>query len=104
MHVILFRTDCDDKPICPSLWKTDRDTTVVQGWVTASDRSVVEVPEALLAGLELPSEPTGRGTLLVRGVEVTDLEALRLMDIPEGEAAVEVLNVKGGWLCSTSTN
>lgn len=90
MRVELIRGDCDDKPICPSLWRTDRGTTAVQGWDT--DRpDTVEVPGKLLEGVPgITGETTGRGTVLVRGERVTDTEALAMMDIPDGESAVEL--------------
>jgi hypothetical protein len=90
MRVELIRGDCDDKPICPSLWRSDRDTTITQGWQT--DRAdTVEVPAALLAGVKgITGQVTERGTVLVRGVPVVDAEALAMMDIPAGEAAVEL--------------
>ena len=90
MRVELIRKDCDDKPICPSLWRTGRGTTAVQGWNT--DRpDTVEVPAALVNGIPgITGETTDRGTVLVRGERVTDAEALAMMDIPSGESAVEV--------------
>lgn len=51
-----------------------------------------------LIGKDPESNPTGsptvyrtdRGTWVVQGWAVTDLEALTQMDIPRGEAAVEI--------------
>jgi hypothetical protein len=90
MRVELVRSACDDKPICPSLWRSDRDTAITQGWQTDRE-DTVEVPAELLAGVEgITGEATERGTVLVRGVPVVDAEALAMMDIPAGEAAVEL--------------
>jgi hypothetical protein len=90
MRVELIHSHCDDKPICPSLWRTDRDTTIAQGWDT--DRNdTVEVPAGLLANTPgIGGEVTERGTLLVRGTRVVDPEALAMMEIPAGESAVEI--------------
>lgn len=90
MRVEMVRGTCDDKAICPTLWRTDRSSVAVQGWNT--DRpGEVEVPAELLDGMDgLAGETTDRGTVLVRGVPVTDVEALAMMEIPDGESAVEV--------------
>ena len=89
MRVTLVRGDCDDKPICPAIWRTDRDTGLVQGWAT--DRpDTVEVPIGLLEGTTITGIVTDHGTVLVRGEPVTDAEALAMMDIPERESAVEL--------------
>jgi hypothetical protein len=97
MRVELIREDCDDKPICPSLWRTDRGTTAVQGWDT-DHPDTVEVPAKLLEGVQaITGEVTERGTILVRGTRVTDAEALAMMGIPDGESAVELpIAVCGG--------
>jgi hypothetical protein len=53
----------------------------------------VEVPFALLAGLTLSGQTlyaTERGTVLVGGMAVTDPEALAMLHLPVGEAAVEI--------------
>lgn len=100
---------------CPTLYATDRDTYLVQGWkVFANDlltqldvlegQSVVEVPTELFEHLEKEGLPAGRfrrledplmiltptGTYVVQGLEVTDPEALSQMDIPDYETVVEV--------------
>ena len=90
MRVEMIRSTCEDKPICPTLWRTDRGTAIAQGWETGSG-DTVEVPASLLAGVKgIPGEVTAHGTVLVRGVPVVDAEALAMMDIPAGEAAVEL--------------
>jgi hypothetical protein len=100
---------------CPTLYATDRDTYLVQGWkVFANDllmqlevlegEAVVEVPSELFEHLTKAGLPTGEikriedpimiltptGTFVVQGREVTDPEALAQMEIPDYESVVEV--------------
>lgn len=90
----------------PTLYATDRDTYVVQGWrVSGMPPNVVEIPESLLSYLvpgtllEAPLTSTGKvwrgdtgecGTYTLSGLPVTDLDALEHMKIPEHESCVEV--------------
>jgi len=98
----------------PTLYATDSDSYVVQGWIVtdpqilamvsvSDDETVVEVPAKLMLhlakdGLEgnvvNPIPPivhvTGTGNYIVRGKTVTDQDALRQMDIPGHETCVEV--------------
>lgn len=80
---------------CPTLYATDRNTYVVQGWRT-DRRDTVEIPH-LLPGFAEPDTyigaaltDTGRGTFVVTGAMVTDAEALALMDLPAHESSIEV--------------
>ena len=98
---------------CPTLYASDRDTYVIQGWRVSDpakrgqfdlspEQTCVEVPRPLMAFLELdsPSATVGEeappfvltadGTYLIKGPEVTDAEALGQMDIPDHETVVEV--------------
>ncbi|WP_405391184.1 hypothetical protein OG596_27020 [Streptomyces sp. NBC_01102] len=100
---------------CPTLYATDRDTYLVQGWrIFANDllmqldlregESAVEVPTELFEHLTKDDHPAGEirrvedpimvltpgGTLVVQGQEVTDPEALAEMEIPDYETVVEV--------------
>ncbi|MFJ3907435.1 hypothetical protein [Streptomyces vinaceus] len=100
---------------CPTLYATDRDTYLVQGWrIYANDLlmqldvpsgyTAVEVPTELFEHLTKDDLPTGEirriedpiailtpgGTFIVQGLEVTDAEALAEMDIPDYETVVEV--------------
>ncbi|OEV03776.1 hypothetical protein AN219_38090 [Streptomyces nanshensis] len=100
---------------CPTLYATDRDTYLVQGWVVfANDllmqldlpegQAAVEVPTELFEHLEKDGLPAGEfrrlddplmiltpnGTFVVQGLEVTDPEALAQMDIPDYESVVEI--------------
>ncbi|MCM6773392.1 hypothetical protein NDR87_07900 [Nocardia sp. CDC159] len=80
---------------CPSLYATDRNTYIVQGWKTNTPESI-EIPHLLLGFLQpdtyigAPLADSGRGTFVLSGTPVTDLEALDRMDIYPDEACVEV--------------
>ena len=80
----------------PTLFATDRDTYVVQGWKVPGDELSVEIPDKLLAfledgtGLDVQLRPTAFGTYRLAGTVVTDPEVLAQMDMPGHEAAVEV--------------
>jgi hypothetical protein len=100
---------------CPTLYATDRDTYLVQGWkIFANDLLMqLEIPEGETA-VEVPTELfehltkddlaareirrvedpimilTPNGTFVVQGREVTDPEALVQMEIPDYETVVEV--------------
>ncbi|MCF1595764.1 hypothetical protein [Streptomyces muensis] len=100
---------------CPTLYATDRDTYLVQGWkIFANDLLMqLEIPEGETA-VEVPTELfehltkdhlaageirrvegpimilTPNGTFVVQGREVTDPEALAQMEIPDYETVVEV--------------
>ncbi|WP_119728604.1 hypothetical protein [Thermomonospora amylolytica] len=96
---------------CPTLYSTDRESYVVQGWRVGdaaviaelgleADETCVEVPARLMTFLEDPGDLVGtgrrpylrtaKGTYVVKGPEVTDAEALAQMDVPGHETAVEV--------------
>lgn len=102
MRLTRLRGTCPDTQVCPTLWRTDRRTVVVQGYdvtdteaLAALDLSsgeiAVEVPHRLLAGLSIATlSSTGRGTAIVQGYVVTDSEALAMLNLPPGESAVEV--------------
>jgi hypothetical protein len=98
----------------PTLYATDRDSYVVQGWIVTdpgvlarhdvpSDETIVEVPPALLTYLSLdgldgvvsrPAAPivdtTPNGNYVIRGNRVTDAETLNQMSIPGHETCVHV--------------
>ncbi|MER7409909.1 hypothetical protein [Streptomyces cacaoi] len=100
---------------CPTLYAIDRDSYLVQGWrIFANDllmqlsipegQTAVEVPTELFEHLEKDGLPAGEfrrledplmiltpgGTYVVQGREVTDVEALAQMEIPDYETVVEV--------------
>jgi hypothetical protein len=90
----------------PTLYITDRDTYLVQGWKVAAGRAnVVEIPETLLrhllpgTELEASLEATGRrwpgdsgdcDTYTLTGAAVMDPEVLEQLSIPSHEVCVEV--------------
>ncbi|MGH3940039.1 MAG: hypothetical protein ACRDTG_15685 [Pseudonocardiaceae bacterium] len=98
----------------PTLFATDRDSYVVQGWIVTApeilamivvrdDETIVEVPAALmshllkdgLSGDVVNLAPpivhiTENGNYIIKGSRVTDREALGQMDIPDHETCVEV--------------
>lgn len=79
----------------PTLYASDRETYVVQGWRTDRDQHV-EIPHQLLTFLEPGTclgarlHDTGHGTFTLTGEVVTDPETLSQMDLPDHEASVEV--------------
>jgi len=98
----------------PTLYATDQDSYVVQGWIVTDattlarlavpdDETIVEVPAALLDHLALDGldgEVTNavapvvhvapNGNFIIRGERVTDTEALSQMSIPDHETCVQV--------------
>lgn len=80
----------------PTLYATDRDSYVVQGWRVPGHETGVEILASLLTYLERNTQlatelyPTGRGTFVLSGAAVTDPEALTQMDIPDHETCIEV--------------
>lgn len=98
----------------PTLFATDRDSYVVQGWIVtdpeilamivmSDDETVVEVPAALMAHLAKDGlsgdvvnlvppivHIAANGNYIIRGRRVTDPEALGQMTIPDHETCVEV--------------
>jgi hypothetical protein len=98
----------------PTLYATDQDSYVVQGWVVTDpailavfavpdDETLVEVPAALLDYLALDGldgqarnlvppivHVTDTGKYIVQGRRVTDAEALSQMSVPDHETCVHV--------------
>lgn len=102
MKLILLRSTCGGGRFCPNINATDRGTYVVQGYLVpdhaglAPGESVVEVPAPLLpelVGRDAVYDAirwTDRGTVLIRGRALMDVAALRELNLPAGEAAVEI--------------
>lgn len=96
----------------PTLYATDQDSYVIQGWIVAdpallagltvpNDETIVEVPAALLDHLALDgldgavtniAPPivgvTDNGNYIIQGKRVTDTETLSQMKIPDHETCV----------------
>ncbi|MGH3971900.1 MAG: hypothetical protein ACRDS9_01025 [Pseudonocardiaceae bacterium] len=113
MHLTFLGKESHPKQ-SPTLFATDRDSYVVQGWIVtdpevlamiavSDDETIVEVPAALLAhfakdGLSgdvvnlVPPivHITANGNYIIRGRRVTDPDALAQMTIPDHETCVEV--------------
>lgn len=98
----------------PTLFATDRDSYVVQGWIVTDpeilvmiampgDETIVEVPTTLMAHLAkdgLSGDVANlvppivhiaeNGNYIIKGLRVADTEALGQMNIPDHETCVEV--------------
>lgn len=86
----------------PTLFATDRDTYIVQGWIVPGRQDSVEIPTKLLGYLERDTQlaavlyAAGHDSCILSGVSVTDVKALGQMDIPDHEMCVEVDKVRKG--------
>jgi hypothetical protein len=98
----------------PTLFATDRDSYVVQGWIVteleilamiavSDDETLVEVPATLMAHLAKDGlsgdvvniappimHVAANGNYIIKGWRVTDTEALGQISIPDHETCVEV--------------
>lgn len=98
----------------PTLYATDRDSYVIQGWIVTDaailarlavpdDETILEIPAALLDHLALDVLDgevanvvppivgvTPDGNYIIQGKRVTDAEALGQMSIPDHETCVHV--------------
>jgi len=98
----------------PTLYATDQDSYVVQGWIVTDaailarhtvpdDETLVEVPPSLLDHLASDGldgavthlvppivEVTPSGNYIIQGKRVTDAEALGQMSIPDHETCVHM--------------
>lgn len=80
----------------PTLFATDRETYVVQGWRVPGDDQRVEIPERLLGFLEQGTrldatlQDLGLGTYRLSGAVISDPDVLAQMNMPGHEIAVEV--------------
>jgi hypothetical protein len=93
----------------PTLYATDRNSYLVQGWKVEGHGESVEVPHRLLMHVESGTylgalmADTGRGSFVLAGQAVTDVEALSQLDIPEHETCVEVPKEKEVWFGGVAT-
>jgi hypothetical protein len=98
----------------PTLYVSDQDTYVIQGWIVtdpqvialitvADDEDIVEVPAKLMVHLAKDGvvgdvanivppivHVLDNGNYIVRGKKITDRETLGQMNIPDHETCVEV--------------
>lgn len=93
----------------PTLYATDQNTYVVQGWKVEGQDDRVEISHRLLKHIEsgtylgAPMADTGRGSFVLSGQPVTDAEALSQMEIPGHETCVEVPKEKEVWFGGVAT-
>jgi len=93
----------------PTLYATDQNTYVVQGWKVEGQDESVEIPHRLLMHVELGTYlgalmvDTGRGSFVLSGQAVTDVEGLSRIDLPEHETCVEVPKEKEVWFGGVAT-
>ncbi|NEW38195.1 hypothetical protein GV794_18640 [Nocardia cyriacigeorgica] len=80
---------------CPTLYATDQDSYIVQGWTTDRE-GTVEIPH-LLIGFAEPRDyigatlaDTGRGTFTLSGRLVKEPDVLDQLTLAEDETAIEV--------------
>jgi hypothetical protein len=84
----------------PTLFATDQDSYVVQGWKVPGDASSVEIPDKLLAFVEQGTRldavlhETAFHTYRLSGSVVTDPDVLMQMNMPGHEMAVVVGKVR----------
>lgn len=99
MHLRFLGKGGSDKTGCPSLYATDRDSYLVQGWVT-QETGTVEIPHLLLGFAEpdtyigAPLVDTGRGTFTLSGRPITESETLAQLELASDETAIEVQKSK----------
>ncbi|WP_433655649.1 hypothetical protein ACQPW1_32510 [Nocardia sp. CA-128927] len=83
------------KDDCPTLYATDQESYLIQGWRT-NEPEVVEIPHLLLGFAEkdtfigVPLADTGRGTFTLAGRPVIDSDTLDQLTMEEYETAIEV--------------
>lgn len=93
----------------PTLYVTDQNTYVVQGWKVEGCDDSVEIPYRLLTHAEPGTylgalmADTGRGSFILSGQPVTDVEALSQMDIPGHETCIEIPKQKEAWFGGVAT-
>ncbi|SRR6266568_3627096 len=80
---------------CPTLYATDQDTYLVQGWGTKTV-GTVEIPHLLTGFAEQDTfigadmDDTGRGTFRLTGRPVTEPDVLAQLTLAQDETAIEV--------------
>lgn len=84
---------------CPTLYATDQNSYLVQGWETATPETI-EIPH-LLTGFAEPDTfigsamtDTGRGTFTLSGRPVIQPETLAQLDLAPNETAIEVPKIR----------
>ncbi|MGW5385497.1 hypothetical protein [Nocardia sp. NPDC003963] len=94
---------------CPSLYVSDQDTYVVQGWVT-EQAATVEIPHLLTGFAELGTfigatmTDTGRGTFTLTGRPITEPGTLAQLDLADDETAIEVPKLERSYYGATAAS
>jgi hypothetical protein len=95
MNIRFLGKGGSDKTGCPSLYATDRDSYIVQGWQTTTPETV-EIPHLLTGFAEEGTfigaflTDTGRGTFRLEGRPITDRVTLNKLILEPNETAIEV--------------
>ncbi|WP_067904107.1 hypothetical protein [Nocardia vaccinii] len=84
---------------CPTLYATDQDSYLVQGWRTGEPETI-EIPHLLLGFAQTDTfigaamTDTGRGTFTLTGRPVSESETLAQLDLAPHETAIEVPKIR----------
>ena len=100
MKLKLLRQVCPDNKTCPAVYMSDRQTLVLRGYVVREVGSENESELSVELPLSLLPEVTSRalerismssqGTVIVTGPQMTDVEALGALDLPDDEQVIEL--------------
>lgn len=96
MQIVLLRSGCGNGRTCPNINRSDRGTYVIQGYIAEAPAGgvAVDVPAPLLPELAATERDglrhTPHGMIRISGVQLADQQALRELDLPAGENAIEV--------------
>lgn len=80
---------------CPTLYATDQESYLVQGWKTDTPETI-EIPHILLGYIEphtfigAPMNDTGRGTFTLTGRPIVEPDILNQLTMAAYETAIEV--------------
>ncbi|MFD4401195.1 hypothetical protein ACFWPH_00375 [Nocardia sp. NPDC058499] len=95
MNIRFLGKGGSDKAGCPSLYATDQDSYIVQGWQTPT-AGTVEIPHLLPGFAEEGSfiaatmTDTGRGTFRLTGRPIVEGAVLGKLTLEDNETAIEV--------------
>ncbi|WP_330251193.1 hypothetical protein OG874_34250 [Nocardia sp. NBC_00565] len=95
MHLTFLGKGGSQVNNCPTLYATDQDSFLIQGWRTGRPETV-EIPHLLLGFAEPDTFigammiDTGRGTFELTGRPIVDHETLTQLDLADDETAIEV--------------
>lgn len=84
---------------CPTLYATDQDSYLVQGWQTPTPETI-EIPHLLTGFAQADTfigttmTDSGRGTFTLSGRRVTEPETLAQLDLAPNESAIEVPKIR----------